>query len=101
MCRSVPSYALPKRVLNKEGVYKTVAADPDTKLVEDLHQHVKDLGRENRSMTSTPMKREGWKLTADGQDAVDNGSPEYRVFMFVQGRAGATAGLHTIRQQLT
>ena len=34
MCRSVPSYALPKRVLNKEGVYKTVAADPDTKLVE-------------------------------------------------------------------
>ena len=34
MCRSITSYAFPKRVLNKKGVYKTVAADPNTKLVE-------------------------------------------------------------------
>ena len=34
MCKSITSYALPKLVLNKEGVYNTVAADPNTKLVE-------------------------------------------------------------------
>ena len=33
MCQSLTSYAYPKRVLNKEGVYKTVAEDPNTKLV--------------------------------------------------------------------
>ena len=36
MCKSITSYAFPKRILNKEGVYKTVAVDPNTKLVTSV-----------------------------------------------------------------
>ena len=43
---------------------------PDMKLIEDMHQHVRDLGRENRSLTST--------LTERTRACIDSGVLEFR-----------------------
>lgn len=44
-------------------------------------------------ITTVPMKREGWKLTAEGEQYREAGSPEVQVFAFVkgQGKAGKEA----------
>lgn len=42
-------------------------------------------------VTSVPMKSEGWKLTAEGEEVSRNGSPEVQVFNFVKSKGTATA----------
>jgi len=37
-------------------------------------------------VTNTPQKREGWKLTEEGQRAVTDGSPEVQVFNIVKAK---------------
>lgn len=41
-------------------------------------------------VTSVPMKREGWKLTAEGEQYREAGSPEARVFALIKARGRAT-----------
>jgi len=41
-------------------------------------------------ITTTPMKREGWKLTAEGQQYCEAGSPEVQVFNFVKREGPVT-----------
>lgn len=40
--------------------------------------------------TSVPSKREGWKLTAEGEAYAAKGSPEVQVFEVVKAKGSAT-----------
>lgn len=50
---------------------------------------IKSLEAEGQ-VTSTPMKREGWKLTSEGEECLRSGSPEVQVFEFVKSRGSVT-----------
>mmetsp|Transcript_91115 Transcript_91115/g.235304 ORF Transcript_91115/g.235304 Transcript_91115/m.235304 type:complete len:496 (-) Transcript_91115:48-1535(-) len=56
---------------------------------EKLVGLIKSLDAAERTK-SAPMKREGWKLTAEGEQYSKDGSPEVQVFNVVKAKGGAT-----------